>query len=359
MTSRKLIMDASSWPRLFFSLAVNSSFVLLGSATLHAGDRAHEQPTRPHMSAAYSPNWGFNRTCWSRFPAVPECTGMGCEFSQDAYGHENFPMQQAVYTPQNAVLPPYGMQPYQQPFVSPGYGFSQSPISVYPNTSPANNSGSSSAGTPATGNPSMPNPHSSPATPVPDVPSNLPPLPAPPFPAPGQSSFHPNMSGPNSQMMFGSAARSHSTLQTGARYGTSGSSRMPAAASTPPTNGSFSQTLLSNTRPLSVGPTGGRYGSVRPAQQMPAVPPIHYSNSMASETYVPATHANGQGMAQSPFSLVSQNRVVPAPAAPSSYRSGHPLPTAYESARPLYHQPDLPPAPVYPTMPSEPLRSTP
>lgn len=352
-------MDVNNWPRLFVRLAVKSSLVLLGSATLLAGDRAHEQPSRPHTSAAYSPNWGFNRTCWSRFPAVPECTGMGCEFSQDAYGQENFPMQNAVYIPQNAVQPPNGMMPYQQPFVSQGYGFSQSPISVYPNTSSAKNSGGSSAGTPATGIPSMPNSHTSPSTPVPDIPSNLPPLPAPPFPAPGQSSFHPNMTRPDSPKMFGSAARSHSTLQTGARYGTTGNSRMPAAAFAPPTTGSFSQTLVSNTPLQSVAASGGRYGSVRLAQQMPAVPPMHSSNSMASEAFVPAMHANGQGMAQSPFSLVSQNRVMPAPAAPSSYGGGHPLRTTYESARPVYRQPELQPTSVYPTMPSEPLRSTP
>lgn len=268
-------------------------------------------------------------------------------------------MQNAVYIPQNAVQPPNGMMPYQQPFVSQGYGFPQSPISVYPNTSSAKNSGGSSAGTPATGIPSMPNSHTSPSTPVPDIPSNLPPLPAPPFPAPGQSSFHPNMTRPDSPKMFGSAARSHSTLQTGARYGTTGNSRMPAAAFAPPTTGSFSQTLVSNTPLQSVAASGGRYGSVRLAQQMPAVPPMHSSNSMASEAFVPAMHANGQGMAQSPFSLVSQNRVMPAPAAPSSYGGGHPLPIAYESARPVYRQPELQPTSVYPTMPSEPLRSTP
>ena len=67
-------MDVRQLTQLF-SFAAGGSLILLGSSAVLAGHRSHEQPTRPHMSAACSPNWGFNQTCWSRFPAR---AGMPC-----------------------------------------------------------------------------------------------------------------------------------------------------------------------------------------------------------------------------------------------------------------------------------------
>ena len=68
-------MDVRHLTQLF-SFAAEGSLILLGSSAVLAGHRSHEQPTRPHMSAACSANWGFNQTCWSRFPAVQGCPGV-------------------------------------------------------------------------------------------------------------------------------------------------------------------------------------------------------------------------------------------------------------------------------------------
>lgn len=90
-------MDVCKWTRLFFRAAAGGSLVLAGSAVLLAGDRHHEQPTRPHISAADSPNWGYNQTCWSRFPAVPDCPGNSREFSPEGYGYQSYPSQPVYF----------------------------------------------------------------------------------------------------------------------------------------------------------------------------------------------------------------------------------------------------------------------
>ncbi len=163
------------------------------------------------------------------------------------------------------------------------------------------------------------------------------------------SSFLPPL--PDSPKML-CLQRGHSTCRSGR---TMAPLEIPGSADAWPDN-RISASLVSNT--LQSRHQEAITGVTHRSAVWPAVPPMHSSNSMASESYVPAVHANGQGMAQSPFSLVSQNRVMPAPAAPSSYGGGHPLPIAYESARPVYRQPELPQTSIYPTMPSEPLRST-
>jgi hypothetical protein len=118
-------MDVRQLTRLL-RLAAKGSLVLLGATVVHAGDRPHEQPTRPHMSATCSPNWGFNQTCWSRFPEVPPCQGSGCNVGPE--GYENNPSQQMLYSPQNPMT-------YQNSqIVSPVYGSSQRPISVLPDS---------------------------------------------------------------------------------------------------------------------------------------------------------------------------------------------------------------------------------
>ena len=235
-------MDVRKWTHLFFRVAAGGSLVLAGSAVVLAGDRHHEQPTRPHSSAANSPNWGYNQTCWSRFPAVPDCPGNSREFSPEGYGYESYPSQPIYYGPQNATM----MQ--EQRAVSPEYGFPNSPINVYPNTSPASQdqkSGGAAAPT-ASGHPQIPDPHTSPSPPVPGAPSTLPPLPAPPLPAPGQSSFWPNMTGPDRQMVAGSVSASGSTLQTGARYAIPVRSGIPVSASAPVVSGSYAGSFVSN-----------------------------------------------------------------------------------------------------------------
>ena len=341
-------MDVRKWTHLFFRVAAGGSLVLAGSAVVLAGDRHHEQPTRPHSSAANSPNWGYNQTCWSRFPAVPDCPGNSREFSSEGYGYESYPSQPIYYGPQNATM----MQ--EQRAVSPEYGFPNSPINVYPNTSPASQdqkSGGAAAPT-ASGHPQIPDPHTSPSPPVPGAPSTLPPLPAPPLPAPGQSSFWPNMTGPDRQMVAGSVSASGSTLQTGARYAIPVRSGIPVSASAPVVSGSYAGSFVSNAYSPSAASAPSRYGAAGPAQQMPIGRPVY------AETYGPVMNTNVYGMAQPPVTLLSQSRVLPYSAAPSSYRSGSTMPPEYEPVPPPFYSAQLPQTSIYPTMRQEPLRST-
>jgi hypothetical protein len=342
-------MDVRKWTQLFFRVAAGGSLVLMGSAVLLAGDRQHEQPTRPHTSAADSPNWGFNQTCWSRFPAVPDCPGNSREFSTGGSGYETYLSQPMYFAPQNATM----MHEHRP--TAPEYGFPNSPINVYPNTSPAaQDQKSGGAAAPSrNGNPQIPDPGAMQSPPIPGVPSTLPPLPAPPLPAPGQSSFRPNMTDPDWQMMARTVSTSGSTLQTGARYAIPGRSGMPASASAPIASGSYSGNFVSNTHSPSAATAASRYGTARPAQQMPVGRPMY------AETYGPVMNANVHGMTQPSVALLSQSRVLPNSAAPTSNWSGNVMSREYNPTRPLFYPAQLPQTSIYPTMRSEPLRNTP
>ena len=111
-----------------FSFAASGSLIQTRSTAVLAGHRSYEQPTRPHISAACATNWGFNQTCWSRFPPMPGCLGAGCDNIPE--GYENLPPQQLLYTLQNSLVLP---DPH---LISPVDGNSQAPISVFPNSAP-------------------------------------------------------------------------------------------------------------------------------------------------------------------------------------------------------------------------------
>jgi len=283
-------MDVRQLTRLI-GFAAKGALILLGSTAVLAGNRSHEQPTRPHMSAACAPNWGFNQTRWSRFPALHGCPGSG--YDSVSEGYENHPSQQMLYTPQKSLLLP-GSQ-----IVSPESGFSHVPISVFPNKSPA--AGDATSGEkPAMRLPQsaiqqfgpsqspqvqpIPDTRSFPGSLVPGASSTLPPLPAPPLPVPGQSSLQPNMIiGPNRQLIIRPATASSSTFQA---------NHYPAH-STPTSS------------------VGSRYGNAWLAQQMPPVQPMPFDAQMYGGPYETMVDANGPGMANVPVSQASQSRVLP------------------------------------------------
>lgn len=335
-------------------LAAKGSLILLGSTVVLAGNRPHEQPTRPHLSATCSPNWGFNQTCWSRFPEMPSCQASAGNAGLE--GDENYPLQQMLSAPQNPILSPNSQS------VPPAYGSSQRPISVFPDslqgevdalsggmsTLPVERAPYSSAPQnfgPAlpSGVPAIPGEHLQPSSPVPGVPSGLPPLPTPPMSAPGHSSWQPNMNfNPNPQQMMRPAAVSKQALQSGSRYGIASRSMMSPqivpSQSAPIVSGSFTSTLVTNNQSPPKSPnsptSGGRNGAS--------------ASSCDTQT------------SRIPVSFVSQGRVLPNLSGSStSYRSGKSMPPVRNSPRVGFQTTQLPTISNYPTMPVEPLRSTP
>lgn len=83
--------------RIVASGAVLAVSLLSGAAV--AGRWFPEEPTRPHISAACAPNWGFHPTCWQRFPPVEPC----CNSGTDVFPVENM---NSLYLPQPASLTP-------------------------------------------------------------------------------------------------------------------------------------------------------------------------------------------------------------------------------------------------------------
>ena len=353
-------MDVRQLTRII-GFAAKGSLILLGTTAVLAGHRSYEQPTRPHLSAACAPNWGFNQTCWSRFPPVPGCPGSGYDSMPE--GYENHP-QQLHYAPQNSLLLP---DPH---IVSPAYNNSQASVSVFPNSAPQAGFGGMPAipapnGFPQTvtlqqqfapsGDPSIPEASSIPGSAVPGASSTLPPLPAPPLPAPGQSSMQPNMiMGPNRQMIARPVSALTTPLQTGSRYGNVGRSVLPATSAAPVSSVAFTNALVANTRSMpTTSSAGGRYGNARLIQPSTAAPQIY------AALYSPALNSVPQEMAQVPVTLATQSRVLPVSAMSRSYRSGSAMPQIPGVPGAQFQPTQLSPMANYPTIPAKPLRHTP
>jgi hypothetical protein len=99
-------MDVRMLKRLFQAATVGTS--MLSCLTSFAGDHRlfRDEPQRPHVSAACQPNWGYNQTCWQRFPQLPPCDGQsGCLSGQCETN--------SMYVPQN--LQPQMMHPQVMP----------------------------------------------------------------------------------------------------------------------------------------------------------------------------------------------------------------------------------------------------
>jgi len=359
-------MDVRELKQLL-STAATGSLILFGTGVLLAGNRKHEQPTRPHMSAACAPNWGFNQPCWRRFPPVPDCPGTGCDLAQDGQGSSS--EGQLIYTPENSLLLPNSQ------ITTPEYRGIQSPISVFPYSTPGASDGA------ATGMPALPSlnngsssseiqpqfsspePMNGPLTPNmrdfppasgSGLPNALPPLPSPPtpvpqIPTPDQSSLQRSYrSSGSEQPLMGLAHLSRANNgPTSSRYEISGQSGGVATPS------SLTSALITNARSMpvaepqhhqiqTVSSTGGRYGNVLRSQQIP-VP----------NTAVP-------GVTRNPMALASQSRIIAnQPKSSASYRSATSMPPVQATPLPLFAPTLLPLERNFPTIPSESLRSTP
>ena len=383
-------MDVRQMTRIL-RLAANGSLVFLGATLVLAGDRQHEQPTRPHMSAACSPNWGFNQTCWSRFPEVPPC--QNAVRSDGAQGDENYPSQPMLYTPQN----PMTYQGSQS--ISPADGTPQRPISVFPDATQGNAGATSGGMSPM---PVVPTPHMTapqyfgpslpsavpvtpgealqPASPVPAAPMGLPPLPAPPISAPGHASWQPEMNfNPHQQQFARRAAVSNQALQSGARYGIASrsllSSQIERSASTPVASGSHTSASVNNKSQKQSGASNparssGRYDSTHHASTSGSFATASVTNNdplpnaaisrVSGGGYSATAGAPVAQTSRIPVSFASQNRVLPKSAGSStSYRSGRSMPPVVNSPPAGFLPTQLPAMPDYSTIPAEPLRSTP
>jgi hypothetical protein len=349
-------MDVRKLTGLFFRAAAKGSLVLLGSSVVLAGDRAHEQPTRPHRSAACSPNWGFNQTCWSRFPPVPECPASNCDYLNAEDGYGNYNSAETLQGQQN------GMMTHEQQLVSPAQDFSNSPISVYPNASPIASDekpDDAAAEPPAGDGQQVPDPNVSPDPASSNTKPTLPPLPTPPLPAPDQSFMHPNKMGPNRQMMERHVSVPMSTFETGGRYVTADRSIMPAPTSAVVASDSYISPLVSNHQSPSTASVGSRYGTARLVQKMPTISGMPIPQPTRTKLHGHAMISGGYAASPSPFSPVSQNQVLSNMATRSSYRSANAMPKVYNPGHAFLNSTQLPSTSVYQTMPSEPLRSTP
>jgi hypothetical protein len=295
--------------------AAAGSLLLLATREIDAGDvckgLCSDQPSRPHVSAADAPNWGFHPTCWQRFPPVTPCpSGFegGCQWSHaelhNAEGGAHFLPPSAQMMPAGVPQDDFmesGADAMSGTIAAPG-GFDSQPVSVLPHGLSTGRYGS---GVPAA--PQLPGtvPPSGVALPLPPSTTApaLPPLPAPPAgagaraippqDASGIRTFHatPTAAGramrgqapanlPN-QLMFAQDGRVHAVraqpasmnsglVATGSRYAApinsvvqpaqmsaTGSSRYGAMPQPHIRPGNSPQQRV---RPVSAATTGGRYG---------------------------------------------------------------------------------------------------
>ncbi|MCX7400742.1 MAG: hypothetical protein NT138_23950 [Planctomycetales bacterium] len=227
-----------------FAAASVGSIILVSAMPVNAGRMFKDEPSRPHTFAGCQPAWGYNQTCWQRFPALPPCDSNGNCYGQPSDGATSYDHSGSVYAPQHheaVVDPSFSGVPQTQPGPNSHQMF-------VPNHGTANSSTELRNGTPM-GNPTIQAPlhqYSSPpqtqtldslvpsvdqpSQQVPPAPSGslaLPPLPAPPdaIPAtPGQTRFQPQyeqlMPGPDGRLNTSTAMNRNQGYSSGAsRYG--------------------------------------------------------------------------------------------------------------------------------------------
>ncbi|MFO1003083.1 MAG: hypothetical protein U0936_22345 [Planctomycetaceae bacterium] len=257
------------------------SAILVSAMPVNAGRMFKEEPSRPNTFAGCQPAWGYNQTCWQRFPALPPCDSNGSCYGQSTVGETSYDHASSMYVPQNngAVVDPgfstmpHSLTPGQTSpqILAPNAGIgsgsaelhygsqlnapsSQAPLQQYSAPPQTLRSAEPSAELPSQQVP-----------PVPNGTLALPPLPAPPeaVPAvPGQTRFQPQYE----QLMIGADGR-----------------LMTATAMT------RNQTFSSNT---------GRYGQVNrpvvqqqfasPSPQRITGPPVHFADAVTN----PASQQN-------------------------------------------------------------------
>ena len=317
--------------------AATGSILLLSVSPASAGRMFPDEPSRPHVHAGSVPNWGFNQTCWQRFPPLPPCSENGSCYQDAMHGAVEYGQHETtnIYTPQPGLMIPgqsFSTLPESIPPSNfPGLRYSQEPVYSQPGTLPNATTILPSEG-PLTTVPPIPNagplptPSSSYSEPlqqfhaIPSSPAPLPPLPAPPAlmppaavpPVPGQSSYAPQ------QLILGADGR----LSVASSGGSGTIQGSPSAR-----YGNRSQLILPHQPPV-----------MTPAVAMPT---MQYSSASVSSANSRSSSRYGQTSSQKlSVSPVSQSRPVDQS---SSYRTG--VVTV--------------PAQPTPPMNLEPLRSTP
>lgn len=286
----------SQYVRYLLRSAAAGSILLLSVSPVTAGRMFPDEPSRPHIHAGTAPNWGYNQTCWQRFPPLPPCEGEACHADPGQFSGQAYPGQ--LYQPGEIYTPQSGL-------VIPGQSFSTLPSSLMPanseglryapgsvtNPNPASSAYPAPAElTPYQGPPSQVPPIPDPslafpgpinATPapvqdfraVPAPTSQLPPLPAPPVivpPVPGQTSMAPQqlMLDASGRLVIASSASS--SAQHGSQSGRYGSRSRIAVAQQPEMmiQGMARLPVQFANAPASAAPNASRYGR----SQVPTVP---------------------------------------------------------------------------------------
>jgi hypothetical protein len=299
---------------LWFASATAMSAGLMISADAKDLRCFKDEPSRPHVSAACAPNWGYHPTCWQRFPPVEPCPTPDCQVSgMPGVWSSVPPDDQGLYVPQNQIYsgaPRAGVwQPDESFSVPSGHvGPSQFPVQSGRYAVPGSGLVSPTTPPPYGQMPGMiaprPVPEASdvfeappvsvppvPATPnvIPQIPSSeLPPLPAPPEPMPStpdQARYFPNgliipdgvNMGPSARVMslrspaLLNAARP-TVMPTSGRYGASSPVILPSSA------GMSSPSDAAG----AAGAAGSRYGV--PASAASLTQPVRGSIRYASQS---------------------------------------------------------------------------
>ena len=292
---------------LWFASATAMSAGLMMSVDAKDHRCFRDEPSRPHVSAACAPNWGYHPTCWQRFPPVEPCPTPDCQISPMPDDLSMSQNDSGLYVPQNQVYsgsPSSGVwQPGETYSVPSGHaGPSQFPMHPgrydVPGSVPASPTMPPVYGqmpgitaprpVPAAGD--MSPPVSMP--PVPAVPnvipqrpsSELPPLPAPPEPMPStldQARYLPSglilpdgiiMGHSPPVMSLGAAAPVNAgrptVMPTSGRYGASAPVMFPSRPGMPSTSAAAGVSRYGMSAPVSsVSLTQPVRGSVRYASQ--------------------------------------------------------------------------------------------
>ncbi len=293
--------------RQLFRAAAAGSALLVSLSTATAGRMFPDEPSRPHIMAGSQPNWGYNQTCWQRFPPLPPCNSDGnCYgYGDPSQGSLGYEQQSHSYVPDSQL-----MQPSQSFSTLPGSvmppGMNSMPYS--PPAADSHQGGYSmpSAG-PSTALPPVPehfsNPSSEPLKTFQapqSAPSFLPPLPGPIDavpPIPGQSRVAPQrfMIEPNGKVAVTQNSMP-SSKSSSSRYGQSVPSQMPVPQTAAPYQGMQISPMQfansTNARPEAQA--GQRYGqlpvntvnstTVPPRQSQTSIPVRAISQSRTTQS---------------------------------------------------------------------------
>lgn len=333
--------------QLFAAASVGSA-ILVSAMPANAGRMFKEEPSRPHTFAGCQPAWGYNQTCWQRFPALPPCDSNGNCYGQPSDGMTQIVQPGSVYTSQNggfAGEPGFSAMPHSQ---MPGQTATQM---LVPNAETVNGPAEFQYGSQLNA-PAIPAPLQQYSAPprtlqplesvgeqrsqqVPPVPNGtlaLPPLPAPPEApptAPGQTRLQPQYE----QLMIGADGRLTTAAAMNRNQGYSAGTSRYGQANRPV----VSQQVASS------------------SPQRRSGPPVHFADAVTSSATqqnqrysLPAATASRQTSASNGYSAKTLAKPVA-----HSQNTQATSPSRYGAARPATA------ATVAPTMVVEPLRKTP